>query len=66
MYCFAGIVSFSSRVVAGMRAYESHEEHPLFVDPLAEVLAGKRGMEAAATTLRVCPFEDVTVDFMLL
>jgi hypothetical protein len=36
-----------------MRAYESKEKHPLFLDPLAEVLAGKRGMEAAATTVKV-------------
>ena len=38
-----------------MRAYESREEHALFRDPLAEVLAGERGMEAAASTMRVMP-----------
>ena len=49
----AGIVSFSSRLVAGMRAMESQEDEPLFKDPLAEVLAGKRGMSAARATLQV-------------
>lgn len=49
----ADVVSFSSRLVAGMRAYEGQEKEPLFVDPLAEILAGRRGMQAAKTTLKV-------------
>ena len=49
----AGIVSFSARLVAGMRAIETQEEEPLFTDPLAEVLAGQRGFSAARATLRV-------------
>jgi O-methyltransferase involved in polyketide biosynthesis len=49
----AGVVSFSSRLVAGMRAYESKEEDSLFKDPLAEVLSGKRGMDEAKLTLKV-------------
>ena len=49
-----GVVSFSARLVAGMRAFESREADPLFRDPLAEVLAGKRGMEGARMTMKVC------------
>ncbi|BDA41776.1 Putative S-adenosyl-L-methionine-dependent methyltransferase [Coccomyxa sp. Obi] len=51
------VVSFSSRLVAGMRAYEGKEKEPLVSDPLAELLAGRRGMQAAATTLK--HYEDV-------
>ncbi len=53
LYLGAGVVSFSSRLVAGMRAYESKEQDSLFKDPLAEVLSGKRGMEEAKLTLKV-------------
>ena len=49
-----GVVSFSARLVAGMRAYESKEVDPLFRDPLAEVLAGKPGMDGAKLTMKVC------------
>ena len=52
----AGVVSFSSRLVAGMRAFEAKEKEPLFSDPLAELLAGRRGMEAAKTTMKVRHF----------
>ena len=50
---FAGVVSFSSRLVAGMRAHESLEENSLFDDPLAEVLAGGEAMKKAKSTLKV-------------
>ncbi|BDA46207.1 Putative S-adenosyl-L-methionine-dependent methyltransferase [Coccomyxa sp. Obi] len=46
------VVSFSSRIAAGMRAYESKEKAPLFSDPPAEVLAGRKGMQAASTTMK--------------
>ena len=36
-----------------MRAYEGKEEKPLFSDPLAELLAGRRGMQAASTAMKV-------------
>ena len=36
-----------------MRAYESCEETPLFSDPLAEVLAGKKAVADAKSTLKV-------------
>lgn len=36
-----------------MRAYEGKEKEPLVLDPLAELLAGRRGMQAASTTLKV-------------
>ncbi|KAK9908943.1 hypothetical protein WJX75_005035 [Coccomyxa subellipsoidea] len=50
------VVSFSSRLVAGMRAFEGKEREPLFEDPLAELLAGRRGMQAAENTMK--HFED--------
>ena len=46
-------MSFSSRLVAGMRAIESEEEEPLVVDPLAAALAGQRGIDAARITVQV-------------
>ncbi|CAK0745425.1 hypothetical protein CVIRNUC_001619 [Coccomyxa viridis] len=46
------VVSFSSRLVAGMRAHESLEEYSLFDDPLAEVLAGRQAMKKAKATLK--------------
>lgn len=52
----AGVVSFSSRLVAGMRAFEGKEREPLFDDPLAELLAGRRGMQAAENTMKVSQY----------
>ena len=49
----SGVVSFSARLVAGMRAYETKEKDALFEDPLAEVLAGERGMDGAKLTMKV-------------
>ncbi|CAL8462346.1 g1879 [Coccomyxa elongata] len=46
------VLSFSSRVAAGMRAYEGKEKEPLYSDPLAELLAGQRGMQAASTAMK--------------
>lgn len=44
----SGVVSFSARLVAGMRALENREEEPLVRDPFAEELAGKRGLKDAS------------------
>ena len=38
--------------IAAYRALESEEEHPLFVDALAEVLAGKVAMAEARSAAR--------------
>ena len=54
LHLHTGVVSFSSRLVAGMRAFESMEADALFRDPLAKVLAGKSGMEGAKMTMKVC------------
>jgi Leucine carboxyl methyltransferase len=43
----AGIVSYSSRKVAAYRALESEQAEPLFVDPLAELMAGPRALKQA-------------------
>jgi len=41
------LVSFSSRIIAAMRAMESERPNALFHDPLAEVLAGRVAMKNA-------------------
>lgn len=54
--CRAGIVSFSSRIIAAWRALESEQQSAaLFVDPLAEALAGGRAMQRARKRVQVRP-----------
>lgn len=49
----AGIVCFSSRIIAAWRAIETEGGAALFQDPLAETLAGKRAMQRARQRIRV-------------
>eukprot|EP00884_Botryococcus_braunii_P022273 jgi/Botrbrau1/872/Bobra.0352s0061.1 len=42
-----GVVSYSSRKIAAYRALESEQADPLFVDPLAELMAGPRALQQA-------------------
>ena len=49
----AGIVSYSSRIIAAMRAIEDEEPDKLFDDPLARVLAGDKAMKRAYQLLKV-------------
>ena len=49
----AGIVSFSSRIIAAWRAIETEGGGALFQDPLAETLAGKRAMQRARQRIEV-------------
>jgi hypothetical protein len=49
----AGIVSFSSRIIAAWRAIETEDGGALFQDPLAETLAGKRAMQRARQRIEV-------------
>ena len=49
----AGIVSFSSRIIAAWRAIETEGAGALFQDPLAETLAGKRAMQRARQRIEV-------------
>ena len=49
----AGIVSYSSRIIAAMRAIEDEEPDKLFDDPLARVLAGDKAMKRVYQLLKV-------------
>lgn len=49
----AGIVSFSSRIIAAWRALETEQQEALFRDPLAETLAGGRAMQRARKRIKV-------------
>ena len=49
----AGIVSFSSRIIAAWRAIETEDGGALFQDPLAETLAGTRAMQRARQRIKV-------------
>lgn len=40
LWACADLVSFSSRLIAAVRALEAEEEAPMFVDPHAKLLAG--------------------------
>ena len=61
---FAGTVAGTSATVAAVRAIESQNPEPLFVDPLAEALAGPEPMHAIREHIRkvaVSPEEVVSV-----
>ena len=49
----AGIVSYSSRIIAAMRAIEDEEPDKLFDDPLARVLAGEKAIKRVSRLLQV-------------
>ncbi len=53
VYSCAGIVSYSSRIIAAMRAIEDEEPDKLFDDPLARVLAGDKAMKRVYQLLKV-------------
>lgn len=53
--CRAGIVSYSSRIIAAMRAIEDEETDKLFDDPLARVLAGDMAIKRVYHLLKVAP-----------
>ena len=55
IHVYPGVVSFSSCMVAGYRAVESEEEEPLVLDPLAEILAGSKGVATARAMSLVGP-----------
>ena len=48
-----GVVSYSSRLIAAHRAVESELEQPLFIDPLAALLAGPKALKRARDLVQV-------------
>lgn len=56
----AGVVSFSSRIIASHRAVESESEAPLFNDPLASILAGRTALIRARARAQVSSVQKIT------